>query len=101
MKEKSIIYDLYDHFDELSFGLRPSGKKYDKRVNELNDAYEKLHEAMSDDVRKLFEAYEEAESSVQYLTEKEIFRQGVCFGVRFTSESFLMDQIKSLAIADK
>jgi len=55
MKEESIIKDLYDHFDELNFGFRPSGTIYGRRVKELNDAYEKMHEAMSADVRKLFE----------------------------------------------
>ena len=96
MKEESIIKDLYDHFDELNFGFRPSGKIYGRRVKELNGAYEKLHEAMPADVRKLFEEYEEADSCVQLMTEKEIYRQGVCFGVRLVSEAFLMNKNRAV-----
>jgi len=32
MKEESIIKDLYDHFDELNFGFRPSGTIYGRHA---------------------------------------------------------------------
>lgn len=96
MKEESLIEELYDHFDELNLGFRPTGRKYDRRVKELNDAYEKLYEALQKDSIKLFEEYEEAESAVQYLTEKEIYKQGVCFGIRLVSEAFVLNSNKAV-----
>ena len=51
---------------------------------------------MSEDVKKLFEEYEDAETSVQMMTEKEIYRQGVCFGVRFVSEAFLRNKNRAV-----
>lgn len=96
MKSGSIIKELYDHFDEMSFGFKPSDNDYE-RMNALrNDAYQKLLASMPPDVRALYDEYEELDSSAELRMQKEIYRQGVCFGVMLMSEAFVANQNKAV-----
>ena len=88
MREESLIKCLYDHFDENNLGFRPDTKEYDKACRERDDAYNNLVAVLPEGAEALFEKYYEKDSYTVLLEEKEIYRQGVCLGVKFIIEAF-------------
>lgn len=88
MREESLIKCLYDHFDENNLGFRPDTKEYDKACRERDDAYNNLVAVLPEGAEALFEKYFEKDSYTVLLEEKEIYRQGVCLGVKFIIEAF-------------
>ena len=92
MKEDSIIKYLYDHFDETNFGFRPDTRAYRDDCRTRDNALEKLRQALSKDEIDLLEKYIDEESHVVYLEEKEIYKQGVCLGVKFVAEAFVTNK---------
>lgn len=100
MKDESLIKELYDHFDELNFGFRPNDNEYVRCSTKRNELYEKMLDTMPEDLRKMFEAFEEMDSKVEYMMEKEIYRQGVCFGVKLVSEAFVVNKNRAIVRDD-
>ena len=88
MREESLIKCLYDHFDENNLGFKPDTKEYEKACRAREDAYNNLMAVLPEGVDKLFESYFEKDSYASLLEEKEIYRQGVCLGVKFIIEAF-------------
>ena len=88
MKEDSIIKCLYDHFDENNLGFRPDTKEYEKACREREAAYDTLVAVLPEGTEALFENYYEKDSYTTLLEEKEVYRQGVCLGVKFIIEAF-------------
>lgn len=88
MKEESIIKLLYDHFDENNLGFRPDTKEYEKACREREEAHKSLMAILPESGETLFEKYYEKDSYVALLEEKEIYRQGVCLGVKFIIEAY-------------
>jgi len=100
MKDNSIIKDLYDLFDEVNFGFWPSGAYYERKSMLREAAYEKMMGAMPEDIRKMYDEYEELDSSIELMHEKEIYRQGVCFGVKLTAEAFIINKNRANSNGD-
>ena len=88
MKEKSLIIYLYDHFDEISFGFKPDSKEYENARREREYAYQNLNAILPEGGEKVLENYYEKDSYVTLLEQKEVYRQGVCLGVKFITEAF-------------
>lgn len=88
MKEDSIIKCLYDHFDENNLGFRPDTKEYDKVCKERDEAYNNLIAILPEGGETMFENYYAKDSYATLLEEKEVYRQGVCLGVKFIIEAF-------------
>ena len=88
MREESLIKCLYDHFDENNLGFRPDTKEYEKACRERDDAYNNLVAVLPEGAEALFERYYEKDSYTVLLEEKEVYRQGVCLGVKFIIEAF-------------
>ena len=101
MKDDSLIKELFDHFDELNYGFRPNTREYDIAVSAKNDSYDKLREAIPEKHRFLLDDYVDMDTDVVLLELKEVYRQGVCFGVKLVSEAFVTNKNRATIHGDK
>jgi hypothetical protein len=96
MSEKSRIKELYDHFDELNYGFRPETREYQETARHRTDSLERLLEKIPPDLQVLLDNYMDMETSVVLMEFKEVYRQGVCFGVKLVSEAFVTNMNKAV-----
>ena len=92
MSEKSFIKELYDHFDEMNLGFRPETKEYDDATRYRNDSLERLRKSIPEESEVLLEDYINMEVEVVLMELKEVYRQGVCLGVKLVSEAFVTNK---------
>ena len=92
MKEQSLIKELYDYFDEVNFGFSPNTPEYENLRKERENAYEALEKLLPEGSEKILENFLDAAVDVVLMDEKEIYRQGVCFGVKITAEAFIANK---------
>lgn len=96
MREKSLLKELYDHFDELNYGFIPETREYQETARHRTDSLERLLEKIPPEIQVLFDDYMDMETSVVLMELKEVYRQGVCFGVKLVSEAFVTNMNKAI-----
>lgn len=100
MRDESIIIDLYDHFDELNMGFQPRTKAYENVVKDREDTLERLRKLIPKEAEFLLEEFLERSIDVATMEDKEIYRQGVCFGIKITSEAFVANRNRAVINGD-
>lgn len=100
MKEQSLIKELYDYFDEVNFGFSPNTPEYEKLIKEREKAYDALEKLLPEGSEKILENFLDAAVDVILMDEKEIYRQGVCFGVKLTAEAFITNKNTAVRCGD-
>lgn len=72
----------------MNYGFRPDTREYSIAVSAKNDSYDRLMEVIPKDKRNLLDDYIDMDTDVVLLELKEVYRQGVCFGVKLVSEAY-------------
>ncbi len=93
-EERSIIKDIYDHFDELADGFLPRTKEYELTKAQNNKLEHEFIDQLSDEQKKMFYKIFESKISEAVMELAEAYRQGVCLGVTLTSEAFVTNRNK-------
>ena len=92
MEEQSLIKELYNYFDEVNLGFSPNTSEYEMLRKEREKAYAALEKLLPEGSENILENFLDAAIDVVLMDEKEIYRQGVCLGVKLTAEAFITNR---------
>ena len=95
-EERSVIKEIYDHFDELSDGFLPMTKEYEEIKMYNTELEAKFLAGLSKEQQDMFHKIFESKIDESILELAEAYRQGVCLGVTLTSEAFITNRNKDI-----
>ena len=93
MNYKSAILELYDEGIPQAEKIRPETEEYETAIQKMELVRKELEQKFPESTLELLNQFENAYNLYTGGELAESFRQGMCLGIRITSEAFLCKKI--------